>query len=79
MTAIGTPSPAINAVAPSAMMTSTDAVSVSGCAVSRSTPNGLSVRSRTRRIWSRMNRGGHPAMPSDPNPPAADTAAQTSA
>ena len=69
----------MNAFAPSATMTSTLAVSVAGCAVSRSTPNGRSVRSRTRRIWSRIIAGEHPAMPSEPKPPAALTAAQTSA
>ena len=79
MMATGTPSPAMNARAPPLMMTSTLAVSVSGWAVSRSTPNGLSVRSFTRAIWSAMNFGGSPAMPSEPKPPASLTAAQTSA
>ena len=59
--ATGTPSPAINALAPSSMIIVDGvAVSVSGCAVSRSTPNGLSVSSRTRRICWRIRSGPTP-------------------
>ena len=52
---------------------------LSGSAASRSTPKGLSVSSRTRRISVRMLSGLSAAMPSVPKPPASETAAQTSA
>ena len=63
---MGTPRPATKALAPPAMITSTAAVSASGVAASRSTPNGLSVISRTRRICSAMKSGPRPAMPRTP-------------
>ena len=62
----GTPRPAMKALAPSWMITSTLAVRASGVAASRSTPNGLSVSDRTSRIWLRMKSGDVPAMPSTP-------------
>ncbi len=40
-----------------------------------STPKGLSVRSRTRRISSRSSAGVQCAAASTPSPPASETAA----
>jgi len=62
----GTPRPATKDEAPPSMIASTEAVRASGVAASRSTPNGLSVRSRTWAICRRMKSGLVPAMPSTP-------------
>ena len=79
ITGRGTPRPAMNALAPSSMITSIACIIESGSAASRSTPKGFCVRSRTRRISRRMPSGPSPAMPSVPKPPASETAAHTSA
>ncbi len=79
MMGVGTPSPETKVLAPSSIMTSQAACRDSGRAVSRSTPKGLSVSSRTRRIWTRISSGPALAMPRQPKPPASETAAVTSA
>ena len=56
----------MNVDAPSSMITSMAASMLSGRAASRSTPKGLSVRSRTARISSRICSGVQPTMPSVP-------------
>jgi hypothetical protein len=66
MIGMGTPRPAMKALTPSAMITSTEAVRESGVAARRSTPKGRSVSARTLRISLRMKAGSRPAIPSTP-------------
>jgi hypothetical protein len=50
-----------------------------GAAVSRSTPKGLAVRSRTSAIWATSSGWAMADAPMQPKPPASDTAATSSA
>jgi len=71
----GMPSPATNTDAPSRTSAATSSSSRSGMAVSRSTPNGRVVRSRTARISSTIWGDDIVEAPRQPNPPASETAA----
>ncbi len=76
-TSRGTPRPATKTLAPPSIIAATFAAMSWGAAVSRSTPNGLSVSaavaaiSRTISSWSMVE------APRQPKPPASDTAAAT--
>jgi hypothetical protein len=74
-TSRGTPSPATKTVAPPSMMSLTLATMSWGAAVSRSTPNGLAVSSRTLAISSTIWSCAMVDAPMQPNPPASLTAA----
>ena len=75
MTSCGMPSPAAKTVAPSSMSSATSSSRRWGSAVSRSTPNGLSVSARAARISARSSSAGSVDAPKQPYPPASDTAA----
>ena len=74
-TSRGTPRPATNTEPPPSMMSLTLAAMSPGAAVSRSTPKGLSVSSRTLAISSRICSAPMVEAPMHPNPPASLTAA----
>ncbi len=78
-TSRGTPRPATKTVAPPAMTASTLPTMSPGEAVSRSTPNGLSVASRTACISATMTLRLIVDAPMQPKPPASDTAATSGA
>lgn len=69
-TSRGTPSAATNAVTPPVMMSPTFCSSPRGSAVSRSTPNGLSVALATATISSRISSSPIVEAPVQPKPPA---------
>jgi hypothetical protein len=75
ITSRGTPSPATNTEAPPRITSSTWVTMSAGIAVSRSTPKGLSVASRTAAISWRISSRRIAEAPRQPNPPASDTAA----
>jgi len=79
MTSRGTPSPATNTRPPPSMMALTWVSMSPGAAVSRSTPNGLSVSVRTLAISSTILSMPIVDAPMHPKPPASLTAATRSA
>ena len=74
-TSVGTPRPATNADAPPSMTSLTWSVMPPGMAVSRSTPNGLSVAARIAAISATIVSLPMVEAPRQPKPPAAETAA----